>query len=70
MFKILQLKDCPSIPMEGGRGEQVKLINASLGTEKSICISIGSFLAAEPASCITTTRPTTSTSSSAVRARS
>ena len=34
MFKILQLKDCPSIPMEGGRGEQVKLINASLGTEK------------------------------------
>ena len=34
MFKILQLKECPSVPMEGGRGEQVRLINASLGTEK------------------------------------
>ena len=34
MFKILQLNDCPSIPMEGGRGQKVKLINASLGTEK------------------------------------
>jgi mannose-6-phosphate isomerase-like protein (cupin superfamily) len=34
VFKILQLKECPSVPMEGGRGAQVKLINASLGTEK------------------------------------
>ena len=34
MFKILQLETCPSDPMEAGRGEQVKLINSSLGTEK------------------------------------
>lgn len=34
MFKILQLSQCPSVPMQPGRGEQVKLIDASLGTEK------------------------------------
>jgi mannose-6-phosphate isomerase-like protein (cupin superfamily) len=34
VFKILHLDQCPVIPMEPGRGEQVKLINASLGTEK------------------------------------
>ena len=34
MFKILHLSKCPTSPMGGGRGEQVKLINASLGTEK------------------------------------
>ena len=34
MFKILRLDECPSNPMERGRGEQVKLIDAQLGTEK------------------------------------
>ena len=34
MFKILHLNECPVSPMECGRGEQIKLINASLGTEK------------------------------------
>jgi mannose-6-phosphate isomerase-like protein (cupin superfamily) len=34
VFKILHLKECPVSSMESGRGEQVKLINASLGTEK------------------------------------
>ena len=34
MFKIFNLAQCPSNPMESGRGEQIKLINRSLGTEK------------------------------------
>ena len=34
MFKILQLAHCPTRPMAGGRGEQVRLINPDLGTEK------------------------------------
>jgi mannose-6-phosphate isomerase-like protein (cupin superfamily) len=34
VFKILHLNECPVSPMESGRGEQIKLINASLGTEK------------------------------------
>ena len=34
MFKLMHLDACPTNPMAGGRGEQVKLINASLGTEK------------------------------------
>jgi mannose-6-phosphate isomerase-like protein (cupin superfamily) len=34
VFKILRLNECPVSPMESGRGEQIKLINASLGTEK------------------------------------
>jgi mannose-6-phosphate isomerase-like protein (cupin superfamily) len=34
VFKILHLDECPTSPMEPGRGEQVKLVNASLGTEK------------------------------------
>ena len=34
MFKIMQLNECPRVAMEPGRGEQVKLINASLGTDK------------------------------------
>ena len=34
MFKILHLNECPVGPMAGGRGEQVKLINQSLGTDK------------------------------------
>ena len=34
MFKILHLNECPVSLMESGRGEQIKLINASLGTEK------------------------------------
>jgi mannose-6-phosphate isomerase-like protein (cupin superfamily) len=34
VFKILHLDECPVSPMPPGRGEQIKLINASLGTEK------------------------------------
>ena len=34
MFKILHLNKCPVSPMDSGRGEQIKLINPSLGTEK------------------------------------
>ena len=34
MFKILHLDTCPVTPMERGRGEQIKLINPGLGTEK------------------------------------
>jgi mannose-6-phosphate isomerase-like protein (cupin superfamily) len=34
LFKILHLRECPTNPMEAGRGEQVKLINKTLGTEK------------------------------------
>ena len=34
MFKILHLEQCPINPMEPGRGEQIKLVNPSLGTEK------------------------------------
>lgn len=34
MFKIWHLGECPTHPMEPGRGEQIKLINPSLGTEK------------------------------------
>ena len=34
MFKLMRLGECPVGPMAGGRGEQVKLINTSLGTEK------------------------------------
>jgi mannose-6-phosphate isomerase-like protein (cupin superfamily) len=34
VFKLMRLGDCPTNPMAGGRGEQVKLINVNLGTEK------------------------------------
>jgi mannose-6-phosphate isomerase-like protein (cupin superfamily) len=34
VFKILHLDECPTNPMEPGRGEQIKLINSTLGTEK------------------------------------
>jgi len=34
VFKILNLDKCPVSAMPEGRGEQIKLINASLGTEK------------------------------------
>jgi len=34
VFKIMNLDKCPTNPMEPGRGEQIKLVNASLGTEK------------------------------------
>jgi mannose-6-phosphate isomerase-like protein (cupin superfamily) len=34
VFKIFHLDECPTRPMEPGRGEQIKLINPSLGTEK------------------------------------
>lgn len=34
MFKILHLEECTTYPMEPGRGEQVKLVNATLGTDK------------------------------------
>jgi mannose-6-phosphate isomerase-like protein (cupin superfamily) len=34
LFKLMHLDQCPTSPMEPGRGEQIKLINTSLGTEK------------------------------------
>jgi len=34
VFKILHLQECVAGPMDAGRGEQIKLINPSLGTEK------------------------------------
>jgi mannose-6-phosphate isomerase-like protein (cupin superfamily) len=34
VFKIFHLDECSTIPMEPGRGQQIKLINPSLGTEK------------------------------------
>jgi mannose-6-phosphate isomerase-like protein (cupin superfamily) len=34
VFKLMHLGECPTNPMAAGRGEQVKLINPSLGTEK------------------------------------
>ena len=34
MLKILDLDTCPTSPMENGRGETIKLVNAGLGTEK------------------------------------
>jgi putative monooxygenase len=34
LFRIFHLKESATSPMEPGRGEQIKLINAALGTEK------------------------------------
>ena len=34
MFRIFHLGQCPTNPMEPGRGEQIKLINSAMGTEK------------------------------------
>ena len=34
MFRIFHLKDCQTNTMEPGRGEQIRLINPALGTEK------------------------------------
>jgi mannose-6-phosphate isomerase-like protein (cupin superfamily) len=34
LFKLFHLDECATNPMEPGRGEQIKLINPSLGTEK------------------------------------
>ena len=34
MFKLMHLDQSPTNPMAGGRGEQIKLINTTLGTEK------------------------------------
>jgi mannose-6-phosphate isomerase-like protein (cupin superfamily) len=34
VFKILSMANCSATPMERGRGDQIKLINASLGTDK------------------------------------
>ncbi len=34
MFKIMHLDECLTSPMEPGRGEQIKLVNPALGTEK------------------------------------
>jgi mannose-6-phosphate isomerase-like protein (cupin superfamily) len=34
LFKIFNLAECPTHPMPSGRGEQIKLINRSLDTEK------------------------------------
>ena len=32
MFSIMRLRDTPVEPMDGGRGEKLKLVNTSLGT--------------------------------------
>jgi mannose-6-phosphate isomerase-like protein (cupin superfamily) len=34
VLRILDLDSCPTTPMENGRGDTIKLVNASLGTEK------------------------------------
>jgi mannose-6-phosphate isomerase-like protein (cupin superfamily) len=34
LFKIFHLGECPAVAMAGGRGEQIKLVNPALGTEK------------------------------------
>jgi mannose-6-phosphate isomerase-like protein (cupin superfamily) len=34
VLKIFDLNTCPAVPMEAGRGETVRLINTSLGTER------------------------------------
>jgi len=34
MFKIFHLADCAAVPMTGGRGEKIHLINTELGAEK------------------------------------
>jgi mannose-6-phosphate isomerase-like protein (cupin superfamily) len=34
VFRILHLDRCPANPMESGRGEQIKLVNPTLGTDK------------------------------------
>ena len=33
-LKILHLGDCPTVPMKGGRGQQIRLVNTDLGTDK------------------------------------
>ena len=32
MFKIMRLSETPAEPMDGGRGEKLKLVNTALGT--------------------------------------
>ena len=34
MFKIMHLGTTPAEPMDGGRGEKLKLVNTTLGTHK------------------------------------
>jgi len=34
LFKIMHLDQCAAIPMEAGRGEKIKLVDTSLGTDK------------------------------------
>ena len=34
MFKIMHLDQCPTNPMEPGRGEQIKLVDTRLSTDK------------------------------------
>ena len=34
MFRIFRLADCPTVPMNGERGEKMHLINAEIGAEK------------------------------------
>jgi mannose-6-phosphate isomerase-like protein (cupin superfamily) len=34
VLKILDLDTCPATPMENGRGEKIKLVDTTLGTEK------------------------------------
>jgi mannose-6-phosphate isomerase-like protein (cupin superfamily) len=34
VFRIFHLDECPTNPMEPGRGEQIQLVNTALGTDK------------------------------------
>lgn len=34
MLKIFDLNTCPTTPMENGRGETIRLVNTTIGTEK------------------------------------
>jgi mannose-6-phosphate isomerase-like protein (cupin superfamily) len=34
LFRIFHLDECPTNPMEPGRGEQIRLVNTALGTDK------------------------------------
>ena len=40
VLKILDLDACPAMLMENGRGEKIKLVDASLGLDSGRCICI------------------------------
>lgn len=69
MFKIIRPDDVAEIDMEAGRGTQMRLIDASLGTV-AIDLHINRLRpVARAGVCIGTRRRTTSTSSATARAR-